>query len=244
MEPFEGMPVQCAEFKIQRLCDRPRVYSVPDFLTSEECDYLIGLSSPRLKPSLTISPKDGSYRPEDYRSSSAAFFYFYEDPKITEIEERIARLTGIPVVHGEMLQVLHYDVSQEYVTHYDFFSPDREGGRHHLALTGQRIITVLLYLNQVEGGGETIFPKLGLKIIPRRGQAIMFYNILADGSPDLMSCHAGLKVERGEKWLATKWLHDRVCPILDEHNNPLPFYQTKMPNTTVFIQQSVPQLLY
>ncbi len=66
--------------------------------------------------------------------------------------------------------------------------------------------TICVYLNEPEAGGETEFPVAGLIVDPQAGRAVIFDNLLADGSPDVDSLHAGLPVVRGEKWLATLWL--------------------------------------
>ena len=67
------------------------------------------------------------------------------------------------------------------------------------------------YLNDVEAGGATRFPVADVTVPPRAGAAIAFRNLTADGQPDPDSLHAGLPVERGEKWLATLWLRQRSC---------------------------------
>jgi len=58
----------------------------------------------------------------------------------------------------------------------------------------------------VEAGGATAFPKAGVTVQPKSGRAVVFDNLREDGSPEPDSLHAGLPVERGEKWLATLWI--------------------------------------
>lgn len=69
--------------------------------------------------------------------------------------------------------------------------------------------TVIMYLSDVEQGGTTSFPKLGLHFAPKKGCALFFANADESGTPDLQSWHAGEPVERGVKWIATKWLRQR-----------------------------------
>jgi prolyl 4-hydroxylase len=94
-----------------------------------------------------------------------------------------------------------YQVGQEYKQHRDYFTDSKH--------TAQRLVTVFAYLNDVEAGGNTAFPILGVSVRPERGKAVRFTNTHPDGKPDPDTLHAGLPVIRGEKWLATLWFWDR-----------------------------------
>jgi hypothetical protein len=122
---------------------------------------------------------------------------------------RIAQATGVPVEHGEGFQVLHYQPGGEYQPHFDFFNPGRSGEARQLEVGGQRVATLVIYLNSVQAGGATGFPKLGLEVAPVKGNAVFFVYKRPDGTLDEDTLHAGLPVERGEKWIATKWLRER-----------------------------------
>jgi prolyl 4-hydroxylase len=111
----------------------------------------------------------------------------------------------VPVNHGEGLQILHYLPGQEYEPHCDWFDPEQPGFGQFTAVGGQRIASVVMYLNTPEQGGGTAFPEIGLTVTARRGSAVYF----AYEGGDLTSLHAGLPVLRGEKWIATKWLRER-----------------------------------
>ena len=135
------------------------------------------------------------------------FPQFPQDPVLRRVEQRIADLTGIPVPHGEAMQVLWYQVGAEYAPHYDYFSPSTPGGVAALSRGGQRLATFIMYLNTPEAGGETIFPKANLSVTPKKGAALLFYNCLPSGETDPLTLHGGAPVKKGEKWIATKWLH-------------------------------------
>ena len=47
---------------------------------------------------------------------------------------------------------------------------------------------------------------LGFKVGPRKGAAVLFYNLLEDGNGDDLALHAALPVWKGEKWLANFWV--------------------------------------
>ena len=121
-------------------------------------------------------------------------------------KRRVAKLTDIPVSHGEGLQILHYARGEEYTPHFDTFDPGTTGANHPLSQGGQRIVTVVMYLSDVESGGGTLFPDLALEIVPRKGSALLFASVGRDGNLLGHSFHAGLPVTSGEKWVATKWL--------------------------------------
>ncbi|KAF8012704.1 hypothetical protein BT93_I0765 [Corymbia citriodora subsp. variegata] len=153
------------------------------------------------------------------RTSSGTFLARGCDKIIRDIEKRIADFTFIPVEHGEGLQILHYEVGQKFVPHYDYFRDEYNPNG------GQRIATVLMYLSDVEEGGETVFPaakgtlspvpwwnrlpgcgKGGLSIKPKMGDALLFWNVKPDGASDKSSLHGGCPVIKGNKWSCTKWL--------------------------------------
>jgi prolyl 4-hydroxylase len=133
------------------------------------------------------------------------FFKLGETPLVRNIEARLAKLLDLPVEHGEGLQVLHYLPGQEYEPHYDWFDPTQPGYAAVTARGGQRIASVVMYLNTPEEGGGTAFPNVGLTVTAQTGSAVYF----AYEGGDTSSLHAGLPVIRGEKWIATKWLRER-----------------------------------
>jgi len=184
--------------------DEPVVRVLEGMLTAEECDALVAEARPRLQRSLTVNV-DGRHQTDERRTSQGMFFGIGETPLIQRIEQRIARLLDMPVEHGEGLQILHYLPGQEYEPHYDWFDPTHPGFTAITARGGQRVASVVMYLNTPEEGGGTSFPKLGLTVTALRGSAVYF----AYEGGDESSLHAGMPVIRGEKWIATKWLRER-----------------------------------
>lgn len=178
-------------------------------LSDEECEHIKTVSGPYLKRSAVVG-KNFSNVETRIRTSAGAFLDRGMDPTITAIEDRVARLTGVPADRGEGLQVLHYTDAQEYQPHYDFFEPQSEDEARMMAQPGNRIGTMIFYLNDVEEGGSTYFPQLQLAVHPKKGSAVWFGYLGEDGVPDRRSEHAGLPVISGEKWIATKWLRERT----------------------------------
>jgi prolyl 4-hydroxylase len=190
------------DIKVLMKMVKPYILYVENLLNSEECDELIKISNPRLTPSQVYDPVTGVKKEVPGRTSSGAYFHLNENPLVTSIEKRIAEFTNIPVSHGEDLQVLHYKKGEEYKQHYDYFPVNKLDA----AKGGQRVGTVLMYLNDVESGGETIFPKIGLSVTPKKGTAIYFHYGNSKGQVDRLSLHSSIPVITGEKWVATKWI--------------------------------------
>ncbi|MFZ5485951.1 MAG: 2OG-Fe(II) oxygenase [Pseudomonadota bacterium] len=182
----------------------PRIVVFGDLLAPAECDALIEAARPRLARSLTVATATGGQEVNDDRTSEGMFFQRGESPLLQRLEQRIARLLRWPVENGEGLQVLHYRPGAEYKPHYDYFDPDAPGTPTLLARGGQRVGTLVLYLNTPEKGGATGFPDIHLEVAAQRGNALFFSYERAH--PSSGSLHAGTPVIAGEKWIATKWL--------------------------------------
>mmetsp|Transcript_16238 Transcript_16238/g.26221 ORF Transcript_16238/g.26221 Transcript_16238/m.26221 type:complete len:228 (+) Transcript_16238:1171-1854(+) len=158
---------------------------------------------------------------------------------VKRVEQRIASWSQIPVSHGEPMQVLRYEIGQEYQPHFDYFF--HKGGS-----ANNRIATVLMYLSDVEEGGETVFPNTqkperrnetqfskcgntGKAVKPSKGDAILFWSMKVGGELDGGSSHAGCPVVRGEKWTATKWMHVSSLRLPDAHHKV--FYEGREVST-------------
>ena len=184
--------------------EAPALRVLDGLLAAEECAELIELARPRLQRALTVD-SDGRHQIDHRRTSEGMFFALNELPLVGRIEQRLAALLGVPANHGEGLQILHYLPGQEYEPHYDWFDPEQPGYGTITAVGGQRIASVVMYLNTPEAGGGTAFPEIGLTVTARLGVAVYF----AYEGGDRASLHAGMPVLRGEKWIATKWLRER-----------------------------------
>lgn len=186
----------------------PRVVVLGGLLSDEECDALIEAARPRMARSLTVETKTGGEELNESRTSNGMFFNRGESELIQRIEARIARLLNWPVENGEGMQVLYYGVGAEYKPHYDYFDPAEPGTPTILKRGGQRVGTLVMYLNEPERGGGTTFPDVGLEVAPQRGNAVFFSYDKPD--PTTRTLHGGAPVIVGEKWVATKWLRQGV----------------------------------
>lgn len=211
--PFvDGNLLHChgQSVRVVMALDRPQVVVYDNLLSDAECTMLIECAENRMAQSTVIDDDGGHERPDEHRTSSGASFERGEFAVLAVIEERIAELLAWPVAHGEGLQVLRYAEGGEYSAHFDYFDPAKAGSAGHLAQGGQRVGTLLLYLCDVPAGGGTRFPTLGLELRPKSGSGVYFANVDARGVVDPASLHAGQPVSSGVKYIATKWLRQRV----------------------------------
>ncbi|WP_043694883.1 2OG-Fe(II) oxygenase [Luteibacter sp. 9133] len=188
---------------------RPTIAVLDGVLDDAECEGMIEQARSRLARSAVVSPESGANTVMGIRTSEGAFFQRGENPLVLRIDRRAAEIMRLPHEHGEGLQVMRYGVGGEYVPHFDYFPPDQKGSEPHLAQGGQRVSTLIMYLADVEAGGETIFPRIDFSYVPRKGQALYFEYTDADGSLDVLSLHGGAPVTQGEKWIVTKWMRQR-----------------------------------
>ncbi|TAN09120.1 MAG: 2-oxoglutarate-dependent dioxygenase [Burkholderiaceae bacterium] len=185
----------------------PRVVIFGSLLSDDECAALIAAARPRLARSQTVVTSTGGTEVNQVRTSRGMFFERGESELVRRIEQRIARLLRWPLENGEGLQVLHYVPGTEYKPHYDYFDPDAAGTPAILRRGGQRVATLVMYLNEPEKGGATAFPDVHFKVAPKRGNAVFFS--YERPHPSTHTLHAGMPVIAGEKWIATKWLRER-----------------------------------
>jgi len=196
------IPTSDREIKVLSRVDKPLILHLDNVLSDEECEELIQLSKDRLMPSRIVDSNSGEEKVTPGRTSKGMYFAIKENELISKIEMRIAELTNFPIENGEGLQVLNYDIGEEYKQHFDYFPPNKVDP----ATGGQRVGTMLIYLNEVLGGGETVFPKVGVSIVPKKGSAVYFHYGNSQGQVDRMSVHSSIPVTKGEKWVATKWI--------------------------------------
>lgn len=183
-----------------RLSDAPDVLFFEQLLTNEECQFLVDSATPFLQPSVVVDPSNGQMRPHPVRTSEyASFPWIDETPAIHAINQRLAAASGTPAENGEPLQILRYRPGQEYRPHHDAL-PHTDN---------QRILTMLVYLNDAYEGGETIFLKTDLRVKGGIGDALLFRNADQQGRPDPDAQHAGLPVSAGEKLIASLWIHEK-----------------------------------
>ncbi|KAL3792091.1 hypothetical protein ACHAWO_004922 [Cyclotella atomus] len=214
----------------------PRAFEIKEFLSQAEVDHIMYLTTGMKLHRSTTAGANGQLTKEDLerddtrntRTSLNTWVYREKDAIIDTIYRRAADLLRIDEALlrprgpeeqvqlkskrslAEALQLVHYDVGQEYTAHHDF-------GYSNIEHPDQpaRFATLLLYLNEGMVGGATQFPRWvnahtdqGLNVEPEVGKAVLFYSQLPDGNYDDWSHHAAMPVRQGEKWLMNLWVWD------------------------------------
>jgi prolyl 4-hydroxylase len=167
---------------------KPRIFTFENFLTSEECDFLINLGRDKLERSRVV----GAEKEEVIADrSSSGFWIPYEQSSF--VDKRIAAVTHMHPSHGEQLHLLHYEKTQQYKPHFDWFPRQlSDAQEQQIKDYGQRIATMIIFLANVEEGGETWFPKVNIKVVPKKGDAVLFYDLTPDGKEDEEALHGGM----------------------------------------------------
>lgn len=196
------------EMELAAVMSNPNIAVIRGLLSDEECDEVIRLSRGKMKTSQVVDRESGGSYESSVRKSEGSHFERGENELVRRIEARLSALVDLPVNRGEPLQILHYGPGGEYKAHQDFFEPKDPGSAVLTRVGGQRIGTVVMYLNDVPEGGETAFPDIGFSAKPIKGSAVYFEYQNADGQLDYRCLHAGMPVIRGDKWIMTKWLRE------------------------------------
>ena len=191
-----------------RLCSSTKqpiqLYIGDGFLTPEACRAMCEKIDEGSYP----SPLYDKEKWEDVRTSYSCNLNAF-DPLIVGINLRIAELLGIAAEHGEPLQGQRYQQGQRFREHADFFYIDQPYWAEYEPHGGQRTWTAMIYLNEPEAGGATRFKLLDFQVEPKLGRVLIWNNMTADGSPNPWTLHEGMPVDRGTKYIVTKWYRER-----------------------------------
>ena len=200
------------------ICNDPYIYTIDNFLTEKECKFIIKVSKDNLKLA-GVSKMEGEEGLEigKYKGRTNKSYWMSHDayPESLKIAKKIAEMIGCNYKHFESFQVIHYDENEEYKYHFDAYDMNNtEKYKKFCGERGNRLRTVLVYLNDVEEGGGTGFDTLNeyegeIIVEPKMGKMVVFTNVNDDGSLNRKSRHAGLPVIKGEKWAFNLWLRER-----------------------------------
>ena len=174
------------------------IYILDNFMSPDECADIIAEFNGKFTPSpLTRADPNDNY----FRTSKTAFF---DDKSSLQkyISNKILTTIGLGEKLSEKAQIQHYDVGDEFKAHWDWFHEDADRSFFD---RGQRIWTFMVYLNDVEEGGETHFTKLNQSITPKLGRAVIWSNMDKNGKVDYDTQHAGTPIKKGQKYVITKW---------------------------------------
>jgi hypothetical protein len=193
--------------------DAPRIRKIDEFVSCAICNWLVEKARGRLARARIYSPSGGGPALDNSRTNSETDFNIIQaDLVLILVRARIAAATGLPPAAMELTKILHYSVGEQFGLHFDYIDPAVSDFADELAIRGQRLATFLIYLNDDYAGGQTAFPRVGLRHRGAKGSALYFANVDASGKPDPSTLHAGLAPSRGEKWILSQWIRDRSAP--------------------------------
>ena len=195
---------------VQVLRDAPSIRTCKGFASVAECDWLIELARKDLRRA-KIYRKDAAGHEHSHTRTNTESDYTIgnADIVLNLIRARLAAAAGIDSRRFEVAKLLHYEPGQQFEAHCDFQEPATPALRQEIERYGQRVATLLVYLNDDYGGGETDFPRIGLRHKGARGDALLFANVQPSGALDYDTLHAGLPPTSGVKWVLSQWVRDR-----------------------------------
>jgi len=177
---------------IERISESPRAYVYRNFLTREEAEATIAAARRTMRRSEVVNEADGTSKTSDERTSSGGWVSGEDSEVMANIERRVAAWTMLPRNRGETTQVMRYEAGQEYAAHDDYFHDEV-----NVKNGGQRAATVLMYLSDVEEGGETVFPRGtplgGGGAGEERSDARKRVRTRVEGRPERLSCETATR---------------------------------------------------
>ena len=192
------------------------IFRVDGFLTAQECaDIVATINASELTESSTYNVSNPTERIVNADRTSKTCYFGGSNPLIADVESRICKTLGINNRHAEQIQGQKYAVGQEFRFHTDYFDPELL--KKDASINGQRTWTFMIYLNDVEEGGHTSFPRAYCSCAPKTGTAIVWNNLYSQASTDNandfgkenpFSSHCGMPIIRGEKYILTKWFKE------------------------------------
>jgi len=188
-----------------------QLYLQKNFLSKEECQRIREETENYLHPSYVSNPEDRLIVSE-YRTSSSASFDYKQTNTGMKIDMKISRYLGLDPFLGEAIQGQKYKPGEYYKEHHDYYTPFTEEYKTYTEWMGQRTWTFMIYLNDVEEGGETYFKHLNLNVKPREGSAVFWNNLYFNGWPNYKTLHEAKPPISGDKYIITKWF--RSWPML------------------------------
>lgn len=196
----------------ERLSQKSRIGVVRGFAPPGFSEWMIERATPYLEPARVNDALGQAVR----SARTSGFGPQERDLVLAILQIRAARLVGAPIAYHEAPNVISYEPGQEFSMHVDFIEPRIPQFRAELEKLGQRNSTCITYLNDDFEGAETVFPDLDIKFRGAPGDAIVFANVLPDGTPDYSTSHCALPPKSGRKWVLSQWIRSKPIPFSPE----------------------------
>uniref|UniRef100_A0A182ITR6 procollagen-proline 4-dioxygenase n=1 Tax=Anopheles atroparvus TaxID=41427 RepID=A0A182ITR6_ANOAO len=198
--------LRIAPLKVEEVNHDPYIVVYHQVISDKEIDTLHTISKSSMKRAMVGD--DNKKEVSKSRTSSNGWLEDFMHPVVRAVTTRTEDMSGLTMDAAEQLQVGNYGIGGHYLPHHDYVVPEEGKEPYPVIGKGNRIATVMYYLSDVEIGGATVFPEIGVGIFPRKGSAIFWYNLHANGTADSRTLHAACPVFLGSKWVANKWIHE------------------------------------
>ncbi|XP_030369283.1 prolyl 4-hydroxylase subunit alpha-2-like [Scaptodrosophila lebanonensis] len=203
-----------APFKMELLSEDPFVAYYHNAMHESEMEQLQDVGFGNLKR--TRVGQNSTAATSSIRNSKGIWLWYEKNSWLASIYQRLEDITGLSMESGEALQLANYGIGGQYEPHYDYMSSPTNDWK------GNRILTALFYINDVDMGGGTAFPYLPLLVNPVKGSVVVWYNMHSSTEKDFRVLHAGCPVLKGSKWICNEWMHEggqefrRPCGLAPE----------------------------
>ena len=185
---------------------------LPEFITPDECKNLIGLIDKDLNESTVAL---GAERVVDDSRKSQTAYLCDCSKMVMALKKKIAKELGVNVNQMEGLQGQKYSKDGYFKEHHDGFDSVniKKFGLH----SGNRIKTLMIFLNMEMEGGWTTFPAVDRSFMPLTGCALTWDNLKEDGKLQPAAKHTAERVAFGEKYIVTAWIRENEWdPLQDD----------------------------
>ena len=193
---------------MQRYLDklnRDNIVSIDAFLSVKECKLILQELRFVYWQASTVVKRKGrqtySCLSEESRKSLTAHQEWFSDElnaKLLEIETRVGQWLDVNTGNLEYWQATRYGKGDSFDYHLD-------GGLWKKSESGERVRTILLFLNTPLKGGATHFRALNRKIKAETGRLLVWNNLLPSGNANYATIHSGQAVLAGNKTTLVTW---------------------------------------
>jgi prolyl 4-hydroxylase len=195
----------------------PTIMVWDEFMSEPECKQLIKDMDEHVQwtRGKVTQGKDGDDADHYGRTNQMGWLDYKKSPTAVHFLMRASQVTQLHYSQAENVQALHYELGEEYDAHLDAFPIDTERSQRAGNVKGNRVVTLLLYCNEVAHGGDTVFTELSKAVRPKAGRCVLFSNtVIGTQVPDPKTRHQAQPVLAGEKYAMNLWF--RNVPIEDQ----------------------------
>ena len=178
---------------------KAQIYYIDNFLSPIDCKLLIGVIEQDAKRASTVSGVSKK------RTSSLSTLRYLDHDFYLSIDKKLTLAMNLHPYQAETIQGQKYKIGEFYKPHWDSFTQTLPNYEDFVVWQGQRTWTNMVYLNDVDEGGETNFPDLKIKVKPKKGMLLGWNNLNKDGKRNILTRHEALPPKSGKKYIITKW---------------------------------------